>query len=167
MASGLRERAKSAAVERIMAAIAPAVVVAEFRQFSGFFPGVRGSMRRAAARRLREIRGEPESNPWRSRFARARITESFWLRLVAAFDGGCAYCGKDTRPLTVDHVTPRAALGRGGEDDVLPACGACNSRKQHRSVEWLLARMGIDEQEFWSRVKARRERARQTDKANP
>lgn len=47
----------------------------------------------------------------------------------------CAYCGK-TFPmveLTFDHVVPRAQGGRTRWENIVSACGTCNSRKEDRT----------------------------------
>ena len=45
----------------------------------------------------------------------------------------CQYCGRETRELTLDHVTPR---GKGGEhtwENVVSCCIPCNRRKAGRT----------------------------------
>lgn len=72
---------------------------------------------------------------------RARARElrqsQWWKRRVAT--GICYYCRRHIGPraLTMDHLVP---LGRGGRSirgNVVPACKACNTRKQSRlPIEW-------------------------------
>lgn len=109
---------------------------------------------RKRLRRLRIQRGEAVSLAFLSRFERAGITEQYWHRLVDAFGRACAYCRTTETKLTIDHVPDRHHGGTGGEGAVVPACGSCNSRKQHRGVPWLCLRMGIDEAAFWLRANA-------------
>jgi 5-methylcytosine-specific restriction endonuclease McrA len=45
----------------------------------------------------------------------------------------CQYCGRQTRELTIDHVTPRRLGGRHTWDNVVSACKTCNQRKAGRS----------------------------------
>lgn len=54
--------------------------------------------------------------------------------LGALWSERCAYCGKHGG-LTADHVLP---VAHGGVDEIrnlVPACGPCNSSKQHKPVE--------------------------------
>jgi 5-methylcytosine-specific restriction endonuclease McrA len=41
----------------------------------------------------------------------------------------CQYCGQKHDELTFDHVIPRAAGGRTRWDNIVAACGPCNSKK--------------------------------------
>lgn len=54
--------------------------------------------------------------------------------LFESFGFTCAYCLRDDKKLTVDHVL---ALSRGGRHEIgnlVPACGSCNSRKHARGI---------------------------------
>lgn len=47
----------------------------------------------------------------------------------------CQYCGSTERTLTIDHMLPRS---RGGEDsweNLITACGPCNSKKGNRTPQ--------------------------------
>lgn len=58
-----------------------------------------------------------------------RLTAAQWETIKRAFCFRCAYCGRKPKVLTQDHVIP---LGRGGlhtAENVVPACGRCNSKK--------------------------------------
>lgn len=57
-------------------------------------------------------------------------------RLVARYDGCCAYC--QTAPATdLDHVIPLSRGGAHSIGNLLPACGRCNRSKGARTVtEW-------------------------------
>ena len=41
----------------------------------------------------------------------------------------CQYCGRETRQLTLDHVTPRHRGGQHTWENVVSACVPCNRRK--------------------------------------
>ena len=41
----------------------------------------------------------------------------------------CQYCGRQIRPLTLDHVMPRYRGGQHTWENVVSACVACNRRK--------------------------------------
>jgi 5-methylcytosine-specific restriction endonuclease McrA len=45
----------------------------------------------------------------------------------------CQYCGKETKQLTVDHVTPRYRGGEHTWQNVVSACVACNRHKAGRT----------------------------------
>jgi 5-methylcytosine-specific restriction endonuclease McrA len=71
--------------------------------------------------------------------ARARELRAspWWKRRIST--GVCYYCRRQVghRALTMDHIVP---LGRGGTSmrgNVVPACKACNTRKQSLlPIEW-------------------------------
>jgi 5-methylcytosine-specific restriction endonuclease McrA len=83
------------------------------------------------------------ANPLKSRAIRAKrraglqasgvtLTGEQWEAICERFNGRCAYCGEPGA--TMDHVI---ALSRGGEhseDNVVPACSTCNSRKNNRTI---------------------------------
>ena len=45
----------------------------------------------------------------------------------------CQYCGRESRKLTLDHVTPRFRGGSHSWENVVTACIACNHRKAGRT----------------------------------
>lgn len=62
--------------------------------------------------------------------ARALRQSGWWKRRIA--DGLCHYCGGRVglRSLTMDHVVPLIRGGKSTRRNVVPACKACNSKKQ-------------------------------------
>ncbi len=69
--------------------------------------------------------------------ARALRRSQWWKRRLAA--GICHYCGRQVgaRKLTMDHVVPLIRGGRSTRGNVVPACKACNTKKQQLlPVEW-------------------------------
>jgi len=54
----------------------------------------------------------------------------------------CQYCGKQTRQLTLDHVTPRYRGGQHTWENVVSACIACNRRKAGKTPEEARMRLG-------------------------
>ncbi len=63
-------------------------------------------------------------------------------REVFARDGwACAYCGRPTRELTLDHVVPRHRGGAHSWENLVSACKPCNHRKAGRTPGE--ARMGL------------------------
>lgn len=68
----------------------------------------------------------------------AHVTGKDIIRLVARFDGRCAYC-KTGRYEHLDHVVPVALGGRHAIGNLLPACRACNLSKGAKLLaEWRL-----------------------------
>jgi 5-methylcytosine-specific restriction endonuclease McrA len=75
------------------------------------------------------------------------LRDDQWVALAAAW-GGCAYCGARDRRVQRDCVL---AISRGGRytlDNVVPACGSCNSSKGNDEVTGWLRRRRFDERAF-------------------
>ena len=75
------------------------------------------------------------------------LSDEQWTVLKAAW-GGCAYCGAIDKPLQRDCVL---ALSRGGRytlDNIVPACGSCNTSKCNDEVTSWLRRKRLDERGF-------------------
>jgi len=75
------------------------------------------------------------------------LTDAQWTAMQAAW-GGCAYCGATDRSLQRDCVL---AISRGGRytlDNVVPACGPCNTSKCNDEVTGWLRRKRLDERTF-------------------
>jgi len=71
--------------------------------------------------------------------------------LGALWSGGCAYCGKHGA-LTADHVLP---VAHGGVDEfrnLVPACGSCNSSKQHKPIEDWYRRQPFFTETRWRKI---------------
>lgn len=62
------------------------------------------------------------------------LTAAEWRDTLALFDGACAYCLRTDRPLTQDHIVPISRGGPHSQENVVPVCGSCNSRKHDRSI---------------------------------
>jgi 5-methylcytosine-specific restriction endonuclease McrA len=75
------------------------------------------------------------------------LSEEQWTTLKEAW-GGCAYCGVVGKPLQRDCVL---ALSRGGRytlDNIVPACGSCNTSKCSDEVTGWLRRKRLNESSF-------------------
>ena len=75
------------------------------------------------------------------------LSDEQWTALKKAW-GGCAYCGLADQPLQRDCVL---ALSRGGRytlDNIVPACGSCNSSKCNDEVTGWLRRKRLKEGAF-------------------
>jgi len=69
--------------------------------------------------------------------ARALRATQWWKRRRSA--GICFYCRQEVgaSALTMDHVVPIGRGGRSVRGNVVPACKACNTKKQSLvPVEW-------------------------------
>lgn len=47
----------------------------------------------------------------------------------------CQYCGRNTRPMTVDHIKPKSDKGKDSWSNLICACVACNTKKGNRTPE--------------------------------
>jgi 5-methylcytosine-specific restriction endonuclease McrA len=75
------------------------------------------------------------------------LSDAQWSALQQAW-GGCAYCGATGKPLQRDCVL---ALSRGGRytlDNIVPACGSCNTSKCNDEVTAWLRRKRLNEGAF-------------------
>jgi len=57
------------------------------------------------------------------------LTTSQWELIKLRFNRKCAYCNKEL-PLTQDHLVPISKGGEYTHNNIIPACGACNSSKR-------------------------------------
>jgi 5-methylcytosine-specific restriction endonuclease McrA len=95
-----------------------------------------------------------------------------WAALKTAW-GGCAYCGDSMSPMQRDCVLPLSRGGRYTLDNVVPACGSCNSSKCNDEVTGWLRRKRLDERVFLlrhveiSRELAHRFHAEPVDEVTP
>ena len=84
------------------------------------------------------------------------LSEEQWSALKEAW-GGCAYCGAADRPLQRDCVL---AISRGGRytlENIVPACGTCNTSKCNDEVTGWLRRTRRNESGFllrYAQIKA-------------
>jgi hypothetical protein len=63
----------------------------------------------------------------------------------------CAYCGISGR-ITVDHVSPLIHGGLDQVDNIVPACGNCNSSKRDRPVETWYRRQPFFSESRWRKI---------------
>jgi hypothetical protein len=80
---------------------------------------------------------------------RYRGTPAQKQEILSFFGGKCCYCGVDIslKDMNQDHLIPmnRQALGLHSWGNVVPSCGSCNSRKQHKGWELYLSVCSSDE----------------------
>lgn len=99
---------------------------------------IRSRSRRARAARRRKRRMASVAHD---------LSDEQWIALQEAW-GGCAYCGVSGKPLQRDCVM---ALSRGGRytlDNIVPACGSCNTSKCNDEVTGWLRRKRLNEGSF-------------------
>jgi 5-methylcytosine-specific restriction endonuclease McrA len=63
------------------------------------------------------------------------LTEAQWRDILDQYHHRCAYCGKKSEHLTVDHLVPLIKGGKHSASNVVPACKHCNCSKGIRSSE--------------------------------
>ena len=74
-----------------------------------------------------------------------RTRVPFSKKNIFARDGfKCAYCGRETEQLTVDHIVPKAKGGKSTFDNCVAACRPCNNRKGDKTCS---------EARMWPKVK--------------
>ena len=61
--------------------------------------------------------------------ASGSFTAEEWELKKKEFDYRCAYCGRKTKKLTVDHFVPLSKGGTNYIKNIVPACRQCNSHK--------------------------------------
>jgi len=69
----------------------------------------------------------------------ATLTSEQWEAIKVAYHHRCAYCGTKPEKLTQDHVIPISKGGGYTADNIVPACGSCNSSKGTRAPKVLPA----------------------------
>jgi 5-methylcytosine-specific restriction endonuclease McrA len=82
--------------------------------------------------------GVSEEELRRERQKTRELRQSQWWKNRIA-QGVCHYCGARVPPkeLTLDHIVPLVRGGKSTRGNCVPACKACNSRKQSLTpVEW-------------------------------
>jgi 5-methylcytosine-specific restriction endonuclease McrA len=65
------------------------------------------------------------------------ITKEGWKEILEKYDHRCAYCKLQTDFLELDHITPLSRGGAHSIKNVAPACRACNTSKNNKTLdEW-------------------------------
>lgn len=65
---------------------------------------------------------------------RRDLTAEQWATICREWQYRCAYCGRQPRILTKDHVRPISRGGYHTASNIVPACERCNSRKGNREL---------------------------------
>lgn len=65
------------------------------------------------------------------------LTPTQWKRILDDFNNTCAYCNTGDKALHQEHFIPLTSGGEYGINNIIPACGCCNSSKGAKSFwEW-------------------------------
>jgi 5-methylcytosine-specific restriction endonuclease McrA len=64
------------------------------------------------------------------------LTPAQWRMIVELASGCCLRCGRDDRPLTVDHIVPLSRDGKHTLTNVQPLCDECNKRKFTKTTDY-------------------------------
>lgn len=71
----------------------------------------------------------------RKRKLLSTLTQKEWKDILEKHDHRCAYCNRQMQRLTKDHVLPASRGGGYTAENIVPACGSCNSRKHDKTPE--------------------------------
>jgi hypothetical protein len=108
-------------------------------------------------RRWRKNNPEASRVLCRNRYAKVkRIPGNGWdsedeKLLIEEYGHRCAYCGKITPKITIDHVIPLTRGGLHEIENAVPACQSCNSSKNNkplliwlreRNLRWIYEQLG-------------------------
>jgi 5-methylcytosine-specific restriction endonuclease McrA len=76
------------------------------------------------------------------------LTEAQWRGLLDLFGHRCAYCGRKSNQLTIDHIISQSQGGKHVLANVVPSCLKCNSAKQAKTPEeWITYMYAIRKQQ--------------------
>jgi 5-methylcytosine-specific restriction endonuclease McrA len=97
---------------------------------------------RANKRCIEWVKEHPEKSRIYSRDRRAKEINApgnGWSvkeekQLIEDYGHRCAYCGNKTDNLTMDHVVPISIGGAHSIENIVPACGSCNSSKNNNPL---------------------------------
>jgi 5-methylcytosine-specific restriction endonuclease McrA len=65
------------------------------------------------------------------------ITKEVRRQIIQEHGGRCTYCKVETEFLELDHVVPLTRGGKHARSNLVPACRACNTSKNNRTLdEW-------------------------------
>lgn len=63
------------------------------------------------------------------------LTRTQWVEILEEYGHRCAYCGKEGKQFHKEHKIPVSRGGGYTRDNIVPACGSCNSRKSNKTPE--------------------------------
>ena len=71
------------------------------------------------------------------------ITARQWRAKLDYYNNCCAYCLGKFEKLTMDHMIPLSRGGQHTDENIVPACGSCNSRKSARTPMEFIAGISV------------------------
>lgn len=83
------------------------------------------------------------------------LSHQEWKEAMLFFGGECAYCGctpRRNQRLTRDHLQAVSAGGTTTQDNIVPACGSCNSSKGAEDFRDWFMRQSFFSQERLNRI---------------
>src|ERR1019366_7766887 len=88
---------------------------------------------RANAEKMREyFRSAAATRRAQKKAVKCTLTRTAWHEILEVFDHRCAYCLRPCVELQQEHVWPLSRGGEHTEENVVPACQPCNSKKSAR-----------------------------------
>jgi 5-methylcytosine-specific restriction endonuclease McrA len=63
-----------------------------------------------------------------------KLNTEDWLEVLTYFNRSCAYCGKESDSLAMEHVVPISKRGETIKENIVPACKSCNSSKSNKEL---------------------------------
>lgn len=67
--------------------------------------------------------------------SRPAIPKELRKKILNKFDGRCSYCGEQKEKLVVDHLIAYERCKNHKEENLMPACHACNNFKHVNTLE--------------------------------
>ncbi len=72
----------------------------------------------------------------------ATLTTDEWRETLSDYGNHCVYCNQKSDKLQQDHIVPVSRGGGHTKDNVVPACGSCNSSKGNKPLlVWMWQRI--------------------------
>lgn len=74
-------------------------------------------------------------------------------RIKSEFNYCCAYCGFQSKRITLDHVIPESKGGMDIRGNLVPACVKCNRSKGSKNLaDWYIASLAFYSEERLQRI---------------
>lgn len=102
--------------------------------------------------RLLEAMAAARRRALRAGAAHVTYTLEQLLSKLDEFGFGCSYCGRAGLNIGIDHFTPITKGGQDRIENILPACGSCNSKKHNSDCETWFRSMPFFHQTRWNRI---------------
>ncbi|MBW4639730.1 MAG: HNH endonuclease [Gloeocapsa sp. UFS-A4-WI-NPMV-4B04] len=88
-------------------------------------------------------------DPIRHKNVKARVKEA----IKSEFNHRCAYCGSNSKRLTLDHVLASSKGGIDSWSNLVPACAKCNGSKGSKNLtDWYRVSLPCYSEERFQRI---------------